>query len=47
MSDNVKEPKSVELPLSMTVRDLSERIEQTPIDIIKVLMQNGVTANTN
>jgi translation initiation factor IF-2 len=47
MNDNIKETKPVELPLSMTVRDLSEKIEQTPIDIIKVLMQNGVMANIN
>ncbi len=45
MSENGQ--KSVEIPASLTVRDLAERIEASPIDIIKQLMANGVMANIN
>jgi translation initiation factor IF-2 len=38
---------SIELPDSITVRELAERIETSPIDIIKQLMANGVMANIN
>lgn len=37
----------VEVPHSLTVRDLAARIEVSPIDIIKQLMANGVMANIN
>ncbi len=37
----------VELPDSLTVRDLAELIEASPIDVIKQLMANGVMANIN
>jgi translation initiation factor IF-2 len=47
MSEKATEVKTVELPSSMAVRDLAERIEASPIDIIKVLMANGVMANIN
>ncbi len=39
--------KLIEIPLSLTVRELAERIEASPIDIIKQLMANGVMANIN
>jgi translation initiation factor IF-2 len=39
--------KSIELPDSLTVRELAERIESSPIDVIKQLMANGVMANIN
>lgn len=39
--------KNIELPAFMTVRELGEAIESSPIDIIKVLMSNGVMANIN
>jgi translation initiation factor IF-2 len=39
--------KSIELPDSITVRELAERIESSPIDVIKQLMANGVMANIN
>jgi translation initiation factor IF-2 len=39
--------KVVEVPDSLTVRDLAARIEVSPIDIIKQLMANGVMANIN
>jgi translation initiation factor IF-2 len=45
MSEN--EQKSIELPNSLTVRELAERIENSPIDVIKQLMANGVMANIN
>lgn len=37
----------VELPDSLTVRDLAEIIQVSPIDVIKQLMANGVMANIN
>ncbi len=47
MSETVNENKTVELPGIITVRDLAESINSSPIDIIKVLMSNGVMANIN
>lgn len=46
MSTNT-EIKTVELPGAMTVRELAEMLGSTPIDIIKILMSNGVMANIN
>jgi translation initiation factor IF-2 len=37
----------IEIPSSLTVRDLAERIAASPIDVIKQLMANGVMANIN
>lgn len=37
----------IEIPESVTVRDLAERIQTSPIDVIKQLMANGVMANIN
>ena len=37
----------IEIPESLTVRDLADRIEASPIDVIKHLMANGVMANIN
>jgi translation initiation factor IF-2 len=45
MSENVR--KIVEIPVSLTVRELAARIEVSPIDVIKQLMANGVMANIN
>ncbi len=39
--------KKIELPTSITVRDLAQRMESSPIQIIKILMSNGVMANIN
>ncbi|MDX1600222.1 MAG: translation initiation factor IF-2 [Anaerolineales bacterium] len=39
--------KVVEIPETITVRELAERIQVSPIDIIKQLMANGVMANIN
>ena len=45
MSNNVK--KKVELPSSLSVRDLAQFIEASPIQVIKSLMNNGVMASIN
>lgn len=39
--------KTIELPATITVRELAENIQASPIDVIKVLMLNGVMANIN
>ncbi len=39
--------KLIELPASITVKDLAERLGVTPVQIIKQLMRNGVMANIN
>jgi len=45
MSDN--DTKKIELPSITTVRDLAKIIGKSPIDVIKILMTNGVMANIN
>jgi len=45
MSDNGR--KKIELPAGITVRDLAQKIEASPIQIIKILMSVGVMANIN
>ncbi len=47
MSENGQELKHVELPFSITVRDLAETLDASPIEIIKTLMANGMMANIN
>jgi translation initiation factor IF-2 len=47
MSDNGRNTKSIELPASITVRELALEIESSPIEVIKTLMANGVMANIN
>jgi translation initiation factor IF-2 len=47
MSDNGHKLKSIELPSSIVVRELARAIQSSPIEVIKVLMQNGVMANIN
>jgi translation initiation factor IF-2 len=44
MSEN---GNKLELPASIVIRDLAEIIEQSPIDVIKKLMSNGVMASIN
>lgn len=39
--------KRIELPASIVIRDLAQIIEQSPIDVIKKLMSNGVMASIN
>ena len=45
MSDNAE--KIIEIPAGIGVRDLAERMDASPIDIIKILMNNGVMASIN
>ncbi|MFP3852921.1 MAG: translation initiation factor IF-2 [Anaerolineales bacterium] len=45
MSENGQ--TTIEIPDTITVRELAERIEASPIDIIKQLMANGMMANIN
>ena len=47
MSDNGQELKQIELPFSITVRDLAQTLDASPIEIIKTLMANGMMANIN
>ena len=47
MSENGRKTKSIELPTSITVRELAQSIEASPIEVIKALMANGVMANIN
>src|SRR5574338_824886 len=37
----------IELPSSVVIRDLAQKIEKSPIEIIKKLMSNGVMATIN
>lgn len=39
--------KQIEFPVQITVRELAQRMEVSPIQVIKVLMSNGVMANIN
>jgi len=45
MSEN--DNKTIDLPSVTTVRDLAKKIDSSPIDVIKILMANGVMANIN
>src|SRR6266568_1350845 len=40
-------PRPIELPRALTVKELSDRLRLTPVDIIKELMKNGVMATIN
>jgi translation initiation factor IF-2 len=39
--------KTIEIPASITVRELATNIDASPIEVIKTLMANGVMANIN
>ncbi len=39
--------KQIEFPVQITVRDLAVRMDASPIQVIKILMSNGVMANIN
>lgn len=45
MSDS--DNKQIILPISISVRDLADALDASPIDVIKVLMANGVMASIN
>lgn len=47
MSDNGNNSKRIELSSSITVRDLAQIMQTSPIDVIKALMSNGVMASIN
>lgn len=47
MSENGQKNKMIEIPPIITVRELSQIIKASPIEIIKILMANGVMANIN
>ncbi|MEJ5224694.1 MAG: translation initiation factor IF-2 N-terminal domain-containing protein, partial [Anaerolineales bacterium] len=44
MSEN---GRKIEVPVSISVRDFAQKIQKSPIDIIKKLMANGVMASIN
>ncbi len=39
--------KTIELPVSITVRELAQQMQSSPIQVIKILMSNGVMAHIN
>ncbi len=39
--------KKIELPAGIVIRDLAQKIEISPIEVIKKLMANGVMATIN
>ena len=39
--------KTIEIPAAIGVRDLADRMKSSPIDVIKILMTNGVMASIN
>jgi translation initiation factor IF-2 len=43
----VAQPKVVELPAALSVRQLASLLSISPIDVIKELMNNGIMANIN
>jgi translation initiation factor IF-2 len=47
MSEIERRTKTIELPATITVRELAQSIQSSPIEIIKNLMANGVMANIN
>jgi translation initiation factor IF-2 len=47
MSENGNNSKKIELPSSITVRNLAQIMQTSPIDVIKALMSNGVMASIN
>jgi translation initiation factor IF-2 len=47
MSENEHQPRTIELPPTITIRELANSIESSPIEVIKNLMANGVMANIN
>ena len=40
-------PRALVLPGSLTVKDLAELLDQSPIDVIKQLMRHGIMVNVN
>lgn len=46
-NNNGQKMKNIILPTVVTVRELAQQLEASPIEIIKILMANGVMANIN
>lgn len=44
---NQNGPNQIEVPSVITVRDLADLMKTSPIDVIRVLMNNGIMANIN
>ncbi|HQL92277.1 MAG TPA: translation initiation factor IF-2 N-terminal domain-containing protein, partial [Anaerolineaceae bacterium] len=42
-----KDEKIIQLPYSMTVRALSQMLDTSAVQVIKILMSNGVMASIN
>ncbi|NLZ26982.1 MAG: translation initiation factor IF-2, partial [Chloroflexi bacterium] len=42
-----KDEKIIQLPYSMTVRELSAMLDTSAVQVIKILMSNGVMASIN
>lgn len=42
-----KEEKRIELPASISIREMAEQIQISPLDVMKKLMASGVMANIN
>ena len=47
MNDSINGTTSIPIPEVVTVRDLADLMEASPIAVIKQLMANGVIANIN
>ncbi len=47
MSENGHNSKKIEISSTVTVRDLAQIMQTSPIDVIKALMSNGVMASIN
>jgi translation initiation factor IF-2 len=47
MSDNGQKTKSLILPATISVRELAQEVKASPIEVIKMLMTNGVMASIN
>lgn len=47
MSENGQMTKSLKLPATISVRELAQEVNASPIEVIKMLMTNGVMASIN
>jgi len=47
ITESEGETQELAIPLFISVKELSERLDRSPSDILKVLLQNGVLANLN
>ena len=47
MSENGQKSKSLELAATISVRELATKVNASPIEVIKLLMSNGVMASIN